>query len=81
MRKFGLNRLLQLVVTIPLLAMAAFGSVLVLETLSTYREAERLAALEQLVAAASQLTVRALNAESTRLRLLWRPDRNPSALR
>ncbi|HWF94679.1 MAG TPA: methyl-accepting chemotaxis protein [Xanthobacteraceae bacterium] len=65
MRKFGLNRLLQLVVTIPLLAMAAFGSVLVLETLSTYREAERLAALEQLVAAASQLTVRALNAEST----------------
>jgi methyl-accepting chemotaxis protein len=65
MRKFGLNRLLQLVVTIPLLAMAAFGGVLVLETLSTYREAERLSGLEQLVVAASQLTVKALNAEST----------------
>ena len=65
MRKFGLNRLLQFVVTIPLLAMAAFGGVLVLETLNTYREVERLSALEHLVAAASELTVKALNAEST----------------
>jgi len=64
MRKLGLSRLLQLVVLVPLLAMVAFGGVLVLETLNAYREIERLAALEQLVAAASRLTIKALNAES-----------------
>jgi methyl-accepting chemotaxis protein len=64
MRKLGLSRLLQLVVLLPLLAMVAFGSVLVLETLYAYREIERLAALEQLVAAASRLTIKALNLES-----------------
>jgi methyl-accepting chemotaxis protein len=64
MRKLGLNRLLQIVVLVPLLAMAAFGGVLVLETLNTYREVERLSALDQLVVAASQLTIKALNAES-----------------
>jgi methyl-accepting chemotaxis protein len=64
MRKLGLNRLLQLVVLVPLLAMAAFSGVLVLKTLSTYWEVERLSGLEQLVAAASELTVKALNAES-----------------
>jgi methyl-accepting chemotaxis protein len=64
MGKLGLSRLLQLVVLVPLLAMAAFGGVLVAETLQAYRGIERLAALEQLVAAASRLTIRALNAES-----------------
>jgi methyl-accepting chemotaxis protein len=64
MRKLGLNRLLQLVVLVPLLAMAAFSGVLVFKTLSTYWEVERLSGLEQLVAAASQLTIKALNAES-----------------
>jgi methyl-accepting chemotaxis protein len=65
MRKLGLSRLLQLVVLLPLAAMVAFGGILVLQTLNGYREVERLAALEQLVAAASRLTIKALNAEST----------------
>ena len=65
MRKFDLSRLLQLVVLVPLLAMGAFGGVLVLETLDAYRNVEHLSALEQLVAAASRLTMRPLNAEST----------------
>jgi len=65
MRKLGLNRLLQLVVLLPLLAMVAFGAVLVLQTLNSYREVERLAALEQLVNGASRLTISALNLEST----------------
>jgi methyl-accepting chemotaxis protein len=64
MQKLGLSRLLQLIVLAPLLAMLAFGAVLFLETLNTYREVERLAALGKLVSAASQLTVKALNAES-----------------
>jgi methyl-accepting chemotaxis protein len=64
MRKLGLNRLLQLVVLVPLLAMVAFGGVLVLETLNAYRVIERLSALDQLVVAASRLTIKALNAES-----------------
>src|ERR1700674_2090306 len=64
MRKLGLSRLLQLVVLVPLLAMAGFGGVLVLETLNAYREVHRLSALEQLVASASQLTIKALNTES-----------------
>jgi methyl-accepting chemotaxis protein len=64
MRKFGLSRLLQLVVVVPLLAMAAFGGVLVLETLDAYRVIEHLSALDQLVVAASRLTIKALNAES-----------------
>ncbi len=64
MRKLGLSRLLRLVATVPLLTMVAFGAVLVLKTLSTYREVEGMAALQQLVVAASQLTVKALNAES-----------------
>src|ERR1700716_2487976 len=64
MRKLGLSRLLQLVVVVPLLAMGAFGGVLVLETLNAYRDVERLSALEQLVSAASRLTTEALDVES-----------------
>jgi len=64
MRKIGLSRLLRLIVLVPLLAMVAFAGVLVLETLNAYREVERLSELEQLVSAASQLSIKALNAES-----------------
>jgi len=64
MQKIGLSRLLQLVVIVPLLAVIAFGGVLVLETLNKYREVERLSQFERLVSAASQLTIKALNAES-----------------
>jgi methyl-accepting chemotaxis protein len=64
MRRLGLSRLLQLVVVVPLAAMAVFGGVLVLETLNAYRVIEHLSALDQLVVAASRLTVKALNAEA-----------------
>jgi methyl-accepting chemotaxis protein len=64
MRKLGLSRLLRLVVLLPLLAMMAFGLVLVMETLGAYREVEHLATLEELVSAASALTIKALNSES-----------------
>ena len=63
MRKLGLSRLLQLVVLVPLVAMVAFGGVLVLETLNAYRVIQRLSALDQLVVAASRLTIKALNGE------------------
>jgi methyl-accepting chemotaxis protein len=63
MRKIGLSRLLQLVVLVPLLAMGAFGSALIIEALNTYREVERLATFEGLASAVSQLTIMALNAE------------------
>jgi hypothetical protein len=79
MGKLGLGRLLQLVVLLPLLAMVTFGCVLVLETLNTYREVERLSALEQLVVAASRLTIKALNVESAASTAFGAPDRRPSA--
>jgi methyl-accepting chemotaxis protein len=65
MRKLSLRHLLQLVVLVPLLAMMAFGCVLVLETLNAYRKIEDLSALGQLVSATSHLTITALNVEST----------------
>jgi methyl-accepting chemotaxis protein len=65
MHRLGLSRLLQLVVLVPLAAMMAFGVALVVDTVSAYRQVERLWALEQLVTAASVLTIRDLNAEST----------------
>jgi methyl-accepting chemotaxis protein len=68
MRKIGLSRLLQLVVLVPLLAMGAFGSALIVEALNTYREVERLATFEGLASAVSQLTIMALNAEPERSR-------------
>jgi methyl-accepting chemotaxis protein len=64
MQNFGLGRLLQIVVILPILVLAAFGSVLVLETLGTYREIERLVTLERLVSAASTLASSRLNQES-----------------
>jgi methyl-accepting chemotaxis protein len=64
MRKLGLNRLLQLVVLLPLAAMLSFGFVLALKTVDDYRKVEKLAALEKLVVAASGLTIKALDLES-----------------
>jgi methyl-accepting chemotaxis protein len=64
MRKLGLSRLLRLVVLLPLLATAAFGSVLVLDTLSAYRQIDRLSTLVQFVTAAGRLVISALNQES-----------------
>ena len=46
MQKIGLNRLLQLAVSLPIAAMMTFGLILVLQTVGSYREAERLTALE-----------------------------------
>jgi methyl-accepting chemotaxis protein len=64
MRKHGLSRLLQAVALLPLLAMMAFGLALAVDTFESYRKVERLAALEQLVSAASRLSTKVLNAES-----------------
>jgi methyl-accepting chemotaxis protein len=64
MRKLGLSRLLHIVVVVPILAMVAFCGVLVLETLNAYREIESLSKVEQLVSAASHLTITALYRES-----------------
>jgi len=65
MRNFSLSRLLQIVVILPLLVLAAFCSILVFDTLNAYRQIERLASLERLVSAASALTSTYLNQEST----------------
>jgi len=64
MRNLDIGRLLQLIAILPLVAMVAFGAVLVANTLGTYREVQRLSAFEQLVAAATQMSGFALNAES-----------------
>src|SRR5579871_2388934 len=64
MRKLGLSRLLQLIALVPLLAMVAFGAVLIADTLAPYRDIERLSTLEQLVTAATRLSGSALNVEA-----------------
>jgi methyl-accepting chemotaxis protein len=64
MRKLGLSHLLYLAVVVPLLVVAVFGGVLVHESLGAYRDIERVSALEQLVTAASRLSIKVLIAES-----------------
>jgi DNA-binding transcriptional LysR family regulator len=64
MGKLGLNRLLQIMLVPPLLALTAFGGLLILDTLRGYREIDRLSALEQFVSAAGRLAITALNQES-----------------
>ena len=63
MRSLSLNRLLQIVVALPLSALAAFSGILLLETFDGYRDIERVAALEKIVVAASRLTIAPLNQE------------------
>jgi HAMP domain-containing protein len=65
MRTVSLNRLLRLVVLLPLLGAASFGGVLILDTLSAYRQIDRLSTLEQFVSVAGRLVVTALNQELT----------------
>ena len=64
MRKLGLSHLLRLVVVVPLVVVAVFGGVLVYDSFRAYRDIERVSALGELVAAASRLTIIALNKES-----------------
>src|SRR5258708_6716201 len=64
MGRLGLNRLLQIMLVPPLLALTAFGGLLILDTLGGYREIDRLSALEQFVSAAGRLAITALNQES-----------------
>src|ERR1700693_1106860 len=68
MRKLGLSRLLRLVVLLPLLATTAFGGVLILDTLSAYRQIDRLSTLVQFVSAAGHLVITELNQESAATR-------------
>ena len=64
MRKLNLGSLLRLVGIVPLLVVAVFGSVLVLDSLRAYREFDRVSAIQDLITAAGHLTVKALNQES-----------------
>ncbi len=63
MRSLSLSRLLQIVVALPLSALAAFSGILLLDTFDGYRDIERVAALEKIVVAASRMTVTPLNQE------------------
>ncbi len=66
MHRLSLNRLLHLIMFVPLVALAVFGATIVTGTVRAYRDIETVAALEQLVTAASWLIVGALNDESTK---------------
>jgi methyl-accepting chemotaxis protein len=63
MRSLSLSRLLQIVVALPLSALAAFSGILLLDTFNGYRDIERVAAIEKIVVAASRLTIAPLNQE------------------
>ncbi len=63
MRSLSLSRLLQIVVALPLSALAAFSGILLLDTFDGYRDIERVAVLEKIVVAASRLTIAPLNQE------------------
>jgi methyl-accepting chemotaxis protein len=66
MHRLSLNRLLHLIIFVPLVALAVFGTTIIVGSVRAYRDIETVAALEQLVSAASWLIVGALNDESTK---------------
>ena len=66
MHRLSLNRLLHLIMFVPLVALAVFGATIIAGTVRAYRDIETVAALEQLVSAASWLIVGALNDELTK---------------
>src|SRR5262249_20320027 len=65
MHRLSLSRLLHLMTFVPLVALAVFGATIVVGSLRAYRDIEAVNTLEDLVTAASSLTVGALNVEST----------------
>jgi len=66
MHRLSLSRLLHLMTFVPLVALVVFGATIVVGSLRAYRDIEAVNALEDLVTAASSLTVVALNVESTK---------------
>src|SRR5215510_9162775 len=66
MHRLSLSRLLYLMTFVPLVALAVFGATIIVASLRTYRDIEAVNTLEDLVTAASSLTVGALNVESTK---------------
>src|SRR5262245_51017043 len=66
MHRLSLSRLLHLMTLVPLVALVVFGATIVVRSLLAYRDIEAVNALEDLVTAASSLTVGALNVESTK---------------
>jgi len=66
MHRLSLSRLLHLMTFVPLVALVVFGATIVLGSLRSYRDIEAVNKLEDLVTAASSLTVSALNIESTK---------------
>src|SRR5262245_58820641 len=66
MLSLSLSRLLHLMTFVPLVALAVFGATIIVGSLRAYRDIEAVNTLEDLVTAASSLTVGALNIESTK---------------
>jgi methyl-accepting chemotaxis protein len=65
MHRLSLSRLLHLMTLVPLMALIIFGATIVVGSLRAYSNIEAVNVLEDLVTAASSLTVVALNREST----------------
>jgi len=63
MRKLGLSQLLFLILLVPLLALLAFAGILVNDSWNTYREVERVAALQRLVSATVNFAMAAMPGE------------------
>ena len=71
MSKLGLGHLLRLLVLVPLLALAALGGVLVLQSLGEYREVQRVASLQRLVSAATYLAMTSVASEGRATYAYW----------
>jgi methyl-accepting chemotaxis protein len=63
MRKLGLRLLLSLILIFPLIALAGFAAILVADSWSSYREVERVAAVQRLVSATTYLAMTAMPGE------------------
>jgi hypothetical protein len=71
MQKLGLGHLLRLLVLVPLLALAGFGGILVLQSLGEYRETERVSLLQRLVSATTYFAMTGLPSEGRATYAYW----------
>src|SRR5262245_33396125 len=63
MRKLGLRLLLSLTLVFPLMALAGFAAILVVDSWTAYREVERVSAIQRFVSAATDLAMTAMPGE------------------
>jgi methyl-accepting chemotaxis protein len=63
MRKLGLRLLLSLILIVPLIALAGFAAILVGDSWTSYREIERLSAIQRFVSATTHLAMTAMPGE------------------